>query len=66
MTETEIMETSLKTRHYKVASSFGGSAMNAPRARCTTGRLAHAVEPHPESHQDALVVLGTSFVSARL
>ncbi len=40
--------------------------MNAQRARCTAGRLAHTTEPQAKTHQDALVVLGTSFVSATL
>ncbi len=40
--------------------------MNAQRARCTAGRLAHSIGPHPKSYQDALVVLGTSFVIVTL
>ncbi len=66
MTETEKMEIFLTTRHYEVTSSFGGSAMNAQRARCTTGRFGHSTEHYAKSQQDALVVLGTSFVSATL
>jgi len=56
----------LTTRHYAAASSSGGSAMNAPRSRCTAGRLAQLIEPHRKSQQDALVVLGRSFVTATL
>ena len=66
MTRTEKLETFPRTRHYKVTSLFGGSAMNAQRARCTAGRLGLTLGPHPKSHQDALVVLGTSFVTATL
>ncbi len=44
--------------------TFG--TLNAQRARCTAGRLAHAIGPHPESYQDALVVLGRSFVTVTL
>jgi len=60
------MEIFLITRHYEATSSFGGSAINAQRARCTAGRLAQSIGPHPKIHQDALAVLGTSFVSATL
>ena len=56
----------LTTRHYAAVSSFGGSAMNAQKARCTAGRLAHTIEPPAKSQQDALAVLGTSFVSVIL
>ena len=66
MTRTEKMEYFLTTRHYAVASSFGGSAMNAQRARCTAGRLAQSIEPHPKNSEDALIVLVTSSVSATL
>ena len=64
MTETEKMGFFLKTHRCKATSSFGGSARNAQRARCTAGRLAHTFEPPAKSQQDALVVLGSSFVSA--
>ncbi len=65
MIETEKMETFLTTHHYKATSSFGGSAMHAQRAGCTAGRLLHTVEQgKPKRQQDALVVLGSSFVSA--
>ncbi len=40
--------------------------MNVPRARCTAGRLGHPIVPYAKSQQDALVVLGTSFVTATL
>ncbi len=66
MTRTEKIEYFLTTRHYAVASSFGGSARNAQRASYTAGRLAQSIEPHPKSSEDALVVLSTSFVSATL
>ncbi len=36
------------------------------RARCTAGRLAQFIGRHPKSQEDALVVLGTSCVSATL
>jgi len=66
MTGTKKMEIFLTTGHYKATNSFGGAAMNVPRARCTAGRLVQLIEPHAKSQQDALVVLGTSFVSATL
>jgi len=66
MTGMEKMETFLTTRHYKATSSFGGAAKSVQRARCTAGRLGHSIEPYKKSQQDALVVLGTSFVSATL
>jgi len=66
MTETTRTETFLTTRHYKATSSFGGVAVNVPKARCTAGRLGHSIEPRAKSQQDALVVLGKSFVSATL
>ena len=56
----------LKTHRYAVTSSFGGSARNVQRARYTAGRLRHTTEPQAKSQQDALVVLGASFVSATL
>ena len=65
MTGTKKMEIFLTTGHYKATNSFG-AAMNVPRARCTAGRLVQLIEPHAKSQQDALVVLGTSFVSATL
>jgi len=49
MTETEKMDISLTTRHCEATSAFGGAAMNVPRARCTAGRLAQMIEPHPKS-----------------
>ena len=61
MTETEKMETLLTTHPYKATSSFDGSAQ---RARCTAGRPRHAVETQATNRQDALVVMGTSCVSA--
>ncbi len=38
MTGTATTETTLTTRHYEAASSFGGAVRNAPWARCTAGR----------------------------
>ncbi len=66
MTGTEKVETFLTIRHYKAASSFGGAAMNVPRASCTAGKLGLPLGPHANTKQDALVVLGTSFVIAIL
>ncbi len=66
MIATASKETFLTTRHYEAASSFGGSAVNVPLARCTFGRLAQLIEPNATSQQDALIVLGTSFVSVTL
>ncbi len=66
MTEIERVKTSPTTRHYAAARSFGGSARNVQRARCTAGRLGQPIEPHRKTHQDAHVALGTSFVSATL
>ncbi len=40
--------------------------MNVQRARCTAGRLQLSLGPYAISQQDALVVLGTSFVSVTL
>jgi len=45
MTGAEKLETFLRTQHYKAASSFGGSAMNVQRARCTAGRLKLSLVP---------------------
>ena len=58
--------TFLTTQHYEARSSFGGGAMNAQRARCTAGKLGLPLGPHRKTRQDALVVLGASFVSATL
>jgi len=66
MTETARMEIFLTTRHYEATSAFGGAAMNVPRARCTAGKLRLIVGPHKKGQQDALIVKGTSFVSATL
>jgi len=66
MTETARMETFLTTQHYEAANSFGGAAKSVQRARYTAGRLKHSSEPQAKSQQDALVVLGTSFVSVTL
>ncbi len=46
MTETEKVETSLTTRHFKAASLFGGTAVNVPKARCTAGRLRLPLGPY--------------------
>ena len=59
------MATSLTTRHYEAANSFGGSAINVARARCTAGRLGLTLVL-ANYQQDAPIVLGTSFVSATL
>ena len=64
MTETARTEIFLTTHHYEAASSFGGSAKNAQRARFTAGRLRLSLELYSKGQQDALVALGTSFVSA--
>ena len=67
MTGMEKMETFLTIQHYAAKNSFGGVAVNVPKARCTAGRLGHPIEPlrpYAKSLQDALVVLATSFVSA--
>ena len=66
MTRMEKTEIFLTTRHYEATSSFGGAAINVPRARCTAGRLVLSLGPYAKIQQDALVVLGRSFVSATL
>lgn len=40
--------------------------MSVQRARCTSGRLAHLIDFLSIRHQDALFVLGRTFVSATL
>jgi len=63
----EKMETFLTIQHYAATNSFGGVAKSVQRARYTAGRLAlplGPLRPYAKSLQDALVVLGTSFVSA--
>ncbi len=60
------MEIFLVTQNYEAASSFGGSATIVLRTRCIAGKLRHSTEPQSKSQQDALAVLGTSFVSATL
>ena len=45
MTGIEKMEIFLTIQHYKAASLSGGAAMNAPRAKCTAGRLGLSLEP---------------------
>ncbi len=66
MTETARTEFFLTKQHYEATSLFGGAVMNVPRVRCTAGRLRHAIEPQSKIRQDALVVMGTSCVSATL
>ena len=66
MTRMEKTEIFLTTQHYEATSSFGGAAINVPRARCTAGRLVLSLGPYAKIQQDALVVLGRSFVSATL
>ncbi len=66
MTETERVETSLTTQHYEAASSFGGSAGIAQRARCTAGRLGQTTGRLARGHQDALTVLEKKCVNATL
>ncbi len=65
MAKTQKMEI-LTTQRYEAASSFGGSGRNAQRVMCTAGRLRHAIVLPTKLQQDALSVLGTSFVSATL
>ena len=66
MTETARMGTFLTTQHYEATSLFGGVVVNIPRVRCTAGRLRHAIKPQANIRQDALVVVGSSCVSATL
>jgi len=65
MTETVTTETSLTTQRCKAASRFGGVAMNVQKARYTAGRLPR-INEMARLQEDALVVLGTSCVSATL
>ena len=39
MTGMEKTDIFLTTQHHEATSSFGGAAINVPRARCTAGRL---------------------------